>query len=310
MEVMRATITTKRPVRGLVIGVLRPPAVERRWILINAEPRLDTDGDVEEVLCTLQDMTERRALDEQLRQSQRMEAVGQLAGGIAHDFNNLLMAISGYAEMVKRGLLGGTAKVADLDQILTAVRRATTLIQQLLAFGRRQVLRPTAIDVNEVVRDSESLLRQLVRSPLEFYIDLSPDSQTVLVDRGQLEQIILNLVLNARDAMPQGGSLWVSTRTVTPGAPLLTPGLTVPALGAVLLVVRDSGVGMSESVRARVFEPFFTTKAVGKGTGLGLSSVYGTVRQSRGEVWIESEPGNGTTVYVMLPATAAPRVDV
>lgn len=297
-------IRTRQPVHNVVMGVYRPRARDRVWLLVNADPSCRPDGAVEEVLCSFQDITERRTLEDRLRHSQRMEAVGQLAGGVAHDFNNLLTAIIGYAALAQADLARGAPRSEDIEEIRKAADRAAALTQQLLAFGRRQMLRPVLLDVNLVVHEAGRLLARLLGEDIRIRTELAGDLGLVKVDRGQLEQVIVNLAVNARDAMPRGGTLSIRTRTARAGAPGLPPGIEVPPAGGVLLALQDTGVGMDEATLSRAFEPFFTTKALGKGTGLGLSTVYGIVRQSGGDVRIESAPGQGTTVTVCLPLAA------
>jgi PAS domain S-box-containing protein len=237
------------------------------------------------------DVTERRALEEQLRQSQKMDVVGHLAAGIAHDFNNLLTIIAGTSEfLLRRGVLDKDAR-ACIEEIDAASQRAAALTRQLLAFGRQQVLSPRVLDVNEVVRETSKLLARLLPTSVEMELSLDADVLAVYVDRSVLEQVLLNLVVNARDAMPEGGTLTI--RTGLDG-------------GHVLLVVGDTGIGMTSEVRARAFDPFFTTKAAGHGTGLGLSTVYGLVHQSGGDVSVESSPGAGAVFTVRLPRTSEP----
>jgi PAS domain S-box-containing protein len=301
-------IATRRPVRNVVLGVFRPRTQDRVWLLVNAEPELRPDGEVEEVISTLHDITERRALEAQLRQAQRMEAVGQLAGGIAHDFNNLLTAITGYTALIQESLEPNDPRAEDVEEVRKAAVRAAALTQQLLAFGRRQLLQPVVLDINLVVREAERLLRRLLGEDIAIETRLSTGVGRVLVDRGQLEQVIVNLAVNARDAMPRGGTLVISTRNADAATLPPVAGRDLSVEGAVVLQVSDSGTGMDEATRARAFEPFFTTKEIGKGTGLGLSTVYGIVRQSGGDVWIESEIGKGTVVTVSLPRSAAPEV--
>ena len=271
-------------------------------------------------IVIVDDITERRraeegmrALEAQLRQAQKMEAVGQLAGGIAHDFNNLLTAIKGYAHV---GLLGldeasaepgsgeGAAAVAsvrsDLREIAAAADRAASLTAQLLAFSRRQVLQPVTLDLNARATAMEGMVRRLIGEHIDVRLDLRAHPGHVRADPSQVEQVLLNLVLNARDAMPGGGRLTIGTADESPEA--------ASAGDYVALVVRDTGVGMDEATMTRVFEPFFTTKEVGKGTGLGLSTVYGIVKQSGGDVRLESAPGRGTAVTVFLPAADGPAV--
>jgi two-component system cell cycle sensor histidine kinase/response regulator CckA len=195
----------------------------------------------------------------------------------------------------------------DVREIIKAADKAATLTQQLLAYGRRQARQPELLDLNEVVRDTTRLLRNLMGARIDCRFELADDAGRVLVDRGQLEQVLVNLVVNSRDAMPEGGTLTVRTTRVAADSKRLPAGFELPPAGGALISVSDTGGGMSDAVRKRAFDPFFTTKDVGKGTGLGLASVYGIVQQSRGDVWIESEVGGGTTVHVVLPAQAQAR---
>jgi PAS domain S-box-containing protein len=305
MHPVSLAIASRKPVRNVVMGVLRPRTRDRVWLLVSAEPQLTAEGTIREVFCTFHDVTERRELEAQLRQSHRMEAVGQLAGGVAHDFNNLLTAITGYADLLRSNFGPGDPRGEDVAEIGKAANRAAALTRQLLAFGRRQLLQPVVLDVNAVVHDAERLLRRLLGEDIAIRSALAPDLGQVRVDRGQLEQVIVNLAVNARDAMPTGGALTITTRNARPDSAGMPSGLEVPTDGLVLLEIRDTGTGMEEATRLRAFEPFFTTKEVGKGTGLGLSTVYGIVRQSGGDVWIDSAPGRGTVVTVALPRVPA-----
>jgi nitrogen-specific signal transduction histidine kinase/CheY-like chemotaxis protein len=254
-------------------------------------------------VCT--DITDRKSLEEQVRQSLKLEAIGQLAGGIAHDFNNLLTVITGYAETLLAAVDPADANFADIVEIRRAAERAAVLTQQLLAFSRKQVLRPTLVDANEIVRDISGMIARLIGGNIELTVHGGHAPMTVLADRGQMEQVLLNLAVNARDAMPGGGRLEMLTRVadVSESEALhlypMRPGRYV------LLSVRDTGVGMSPEVRARAFEPFFTTKPVGEGTGIGLSTVYGIVKQSGGFIFVDSEPGHGTRFDVYLPLATA-----
>ena len=254
----------------------------------------------------LRDITQRKHLESQLRQSQKMEAMGQLAGGIAHDFNNLLTAIRASAELLLEELPSGQLR-ADAEEIRLASDRAAALTRQLLAFSRKQVLRPGIIDLNVVVGSIETLLRRVISQQVTLSVVTSDDPAWVLADAGQLEQILVNLAVNARDAMPHGGTISIATAVVS-GTALpssVPPRPELQALGhAVLLSVHDNGTGMDDAVRARAFEPFFTTKELGLGSGLGLATVNGIVDQSGGSVAIESTPHVGTTVYIALPFTA------
>jgi two-component system, cell cycle sensor histidine kinase and response regulator CckA len=258
-------------------------------------------------LQTAHDVAQRAELEyhrsrEQLaQQAQKMEAVGQLAGGIAHDFNNLLTVISGHCEMMQSDVPAGSVLSDDLTQVRRAAERAAALTRQLLAFGRRQLLQPKRLDVNRVVTSVEPMLRRVIGADIKIDVELELDNCVVVADEGQLEQVIVNLAVNARDAMPRGGTLRISTGTSRVDTPLLLGDSTVPRGDYVTLAVQDSGVGMDAATRSRVFEPFFTTKEVGKGTGLGLATVYGIVKQSRGYVTLASEPGFGSTFSIFFP---------
>ncbi|HEX3704949.1 MAG TPA: ATP-binding protein [Vicinamibacterales bacterium] len=272
----------------------------------NAVGTFNDRGDLTKITGFLVDRTATRELETQLRQAQRLEAVGQLAGGIAHDFNNLLTVIIGSAELIRSDPEYRPSGEPDpLDELTKAARRAAGLTQQLLAFSRRQVLQPREVDLNAALRHVHSMLRRLIHDHVVLIVDLDPRVGRVRVDPGQLDQVVMNLVMNASDAMPMGGTTTVTTANVTlddedvAQHPYVRPGHYVA------LTVRDTGSGMDEATRARVFEPFFTTKPEGKGTGLGLSTVYGIVKQSGGYVWIASEPGAGTTVKICLPAVVS-----
>jgi signal transduction histidine kinase/ActR/RegA family two-component response regulator len=254
----------------------------------------------EEVLELIaEDITDRRQLEEQLRQAQKMDAVGRLAGGVAHDFNNLLMVINGYTEVLLEQLAAGSAMYHKVQSIQQAADRAATLTRQLLAFSRKQLLELKVVDVNTVVGDMERLLRPLIGENIELITRLSTETGHTRADAGQLEQVIMNLVVNAKDAMPEGGKLTVQSADVTVRHDsehrFIQPGRYA------VISVSDTGHGMDKETQSRIFEPFFTTKEKGKGTGLGLSTVYGIVKQSNGYVFAQSEPGAGTTFYVYLP---------
>jgi signal transduction histidine kinase/ActR/RegA family two-component response regulator len=250
-----------------------------------------------------EDALQRRlALEEQLRHSQKMEAVGRLAGGIAHDFNNLLTAIIGYAEIVMVSLGPDDSRRADAEEIARAAMRAADLTRQMLAFSRRQILQPQVIDLHATLTRIEPMLRRVIGEDIVLTIVSRAVRPHVQVDPSQIEQVIMNLVVNARDAMPNGGRLTLETYDVT-----LDEGSwphDLPSGQYVVLAVSDTGVGMTSETRARVFEPYFTTKAMGKGTGLGLSTAYGIVRQSEGHIQVFSEPGQGTTFRISLPRAA------
>ena len=253
------------------------------------------------VVINARDVTERRSLERQLLQSQKMEAVGRLAGGVAHDFNNLLTAILGYAGLLLDGLPTLSPLRPDLDEIRNAANRAAGLTRQLLAFSRKQVLELRVLDVNQLVGEMDRLLRRLLGEDIDVATKLDGAVGAVRGDASQLEQVIVNLAVNARDAMPAGGKLTIETRNVELDDQYARAHVPVPPGAYVLIAVSDTGTGMSPETLSHVFEPFFTTKEVGKGTGLGLATVYGIVKQSGGYVWCYSEPGQGTTFKVYLP---------
>ncbi|MEZ5101303.1 MAG: ATP-binding protein [Thermoleophilia bacterium] len=255
------------------------------------------------LLATLHDLTDRRRLENELRQSQKMEAIGQLAGGVAHDFNNLLTAISGYTELLLLKLRDGDPGRRDAEEVRRAAQRAATLTQQLLAFSRRQMLRPRPLDLNAVIDGMDAMLRRLIGEHIELVSVPAQDLGQVSADPGQLEQVMLNLAVNARDAMPDGGKLVLETAKVTLDKSQARRHGVEPG-EYVVLAVSDTGCGMDDETRARIFEPFFTTKEQGKGTGLGLATVYGIVTQSGGAVGVESAPGAGSRFTVLLPRLA------
>jgi len=243
-----------------------------------------------------------RRSEEKLRQSMKMEAVGKLAGGVAHDFNNLLSVITGYSELLLTRIDSRNPARGEIEQIHKAGERAAALTQQLLAYSRRQVMNPKMLRMDEVVENLGKMLRWLIGEDIDFATETQEDLWTVLADPGQIEQILMNLCINARDAMPAGGKLVVSTLNVTLEAPLVERELTIPPGRYATLQVADNGSGMDEEILSRIFEPFFTTKDQGKGTGLGLATVYGIVKQSEGYIRVVSTPGEGTTFSVYLPA--------
>jgi two-component system cell cycle sensor histidine kinase/response regulator CckA len=262
-------------------------------------------------LQTAHDVAQRAELEyhrsrEQLaQQAQKMEAVGQLAGGIAHDFNNLLTVISGHCQMMQADAPPGSTLSDDLTQVRRAADRAAARTRQLLAFGRRQLLQPKRLDVNRVVGAVEPMLRRVIGADITISVELAPDTGVIVADEGQLEQVIVNLAVNARDAMPKGGTLRIMTSNAYVDTALLSGDSTVPSGDYVSLAVQDTGVGMDAATRSRVFEPFFTTKEMGKGTGLGLATVYAIVKQSRGYVTLVSAPGVGSTFRLYIPREAA-----
>lgn len=243
-----------------------------------------------------------RQAEAQLRQSQKMEAIGRLAGGVAHDFNNLLTVIRGYSELILTRLPQGDPMRRDMEEVKKAADRAAGLTKQLLAFSRRQIVSAKVVDLNAVIKNMDGMLRRLVGEDIiEVWTDLEEEVWPIKADPGQIEQVIMNLAVNARDAMPTGGRLTIETRNVTVTKETHRGKVALEEGAYVMLAIKDSGHGMSEEVQAHLFEPFFTTKESGKGTGLGLSTVYGIVRQSGGMIGIESEPGQGTTCTIFFP---------
>ena len=253
------------------------------------------------VLWIARDITERRTLEEQLRQSAKMEAVGRLAGGVAHDFNNLLTAISTNADLALSAIAGGSDIREELGQIKRAAERATALTRQLLAFSRRQMLQPRLLDINAVVAEAGGFLARLIGEHIELVTHLDADTWPVVADAGQLTQVVMNLAVNARDAMPNGGILTITTGNIDVTEPLAAKHRGLGIGEYVVLTLRDTGAGMDRRTQERVFEPFFTTKEQGRGTGLGLATVYGIVKQSNGYIQLTSTPGRGTAFWIFLP---------
>jgi len=249
------------------------------------------------------DITERKRLEEQLIQSQKMEAVGRLAGGVAHDFNNLLTAIGGYSQLLMQSAKDDKVR-GDAEQIKKAADRAAELTQQLLAFSRRQMLRPEILDLNALVAEMAKLLPRILGEDVRLAVDLAPDLNRVKVDPAQIHQVIVNLAVNARDAMPRGGCLTIQTKNIELDEKSTTAHLHVAPGSYVMLIMTDTGCGMDAQTLSQAFDPFFTTKPKGQGTGLGLSTAYGIIKQSGGYIWATSTPGEGTTFEILLPATA------
>lgn len=246
---------------------------------------------------------EKEHLEEQLRQAQKMEAIGQLAGGVAHDFNNILCAIIGFGTLLEMGMSKEDPSRRHLEQILSAADRATSLTQGLLTFSRKQIINPHPADLNAIVQHIEKMLKRLISEDIELHISLSGKELSTLVDTGQIDQVLLNLATNARDAMPTGGTLTIVTEEAPLPDDLLADSSALPTTRYALLSVSDTGAGMDKETREKIFEPFFTTKDIGKGTGLGLSMVYGIVKQHNGHIAVNSAPGKGTTFLIYLPLT-------
>jgi PAS domain S-box-containing protein len=280
----------------------------QKTILSSAVPIRGAENEILGAIIVNQDVTERRAAEdalrrseEQLRQAQKMEAVGQLAGGIAHDFNNLLTGVLTYCDLILQEVRQGDPIRSDVEQIRHAGQRAAGLTRQLLAFSRRQVLQPRVLSLNSTVTELDGMLRRLISADISLETELDPALWYVLADPGQIEQVLVNLVVNARDAMPQGGRITVTTANRQyPGAGMERPNGVRPG-SYVALTVADTGQGMEPHIQARIFDPFFTTKEPGKGTGLGLSTVYGIVEQSGGHIGVETAPGRGATFTIHLP---------
>jgi two-component system cell cycle sensor histidine kinase/response regulator CckA len=271
------------------------------WRIGNTFPLLNADGSVDCGVNLNIDITERKRLEEQFRQAQKMEAVGLLAGGIAHDFNNLLTAINGFARLIQSRLAPDDPCYELTGKILGAGQRAADLVRQLLTFSRKQVIEPRVLDLNDAVVNMDKMLRRVIGEDIELETFPAPDLWPVKVDPTQIEQVIVNLAVNARDAMPYGGTLIIETANVTLDQDYAHQHAEATPGEHVLLAISDTGIGMSGEVQAHIFEPFFTTKEVGKGTGLGLATVYGVVKQSGGHIQVHSEEGDGTTFKIYLP---------
>jgi two-component system, cell cycle sensor histidine kinase and response regulator CckA len=264
------------------------------------------DGGSVSYSIVIRDTTERKRLEAQLRQAAKMEAVGQLAGGVAHDFNNLLTVINCHVEMLREDSKDSPTQLEDINEIGEAAKRAESLTRQLLGFSRKQIQQPKVLDLNESIKGMEKMLRRLVTEDIDLVVKPMPIAAHVCADPGQLDQLLMNLVVNASDAMPQGGTLTVEVTRVELEEPYFRERGVRPVVGSYVgLFVSDTGVGMDTGTQSRIFEPFFTTKGVGKGTGLGLATVYGIVKQSGGFIWVYSEVGHGTTFKVYLPHVAA-----
>ena len=272
-----------------------------RWIWDRGFPIRDKAGRLTHYVGVAQDVTERKRLENQLRQSQKMEAMGRLAGGVAHDFNNLLTIINGYSDLALEGLSSNDPLRGYLAEIRKAGDRATSLTRQMLAFSRQQVLAPRVLNLNALVADMENMLRRLIGEDIHLATLQDAGLGLVKADPGQVDQVLINLAVNAREAMPHGGRLSIETANVDLDDAYAGRHAAVSPGRYVMLAVSDTGIGMNEATQAQIFEPFFTTKEPGKGTGLGLAMVYGTVKQSGGFIWVYSEPGRGATFKIYLP---------
>jgi two-component system cell cycle sensor histidine kinase/response regulator CckA len=301
VQATRDIVTHGKPANS-VFRVIQPDK-SIRWVRARMFPVFDGRR-VYRLVGLVEDITQVHLTEQQYRQAQRMEAVGRLAGGVAHDFNNLLTAILGYTELAMFDLDAESPTVGYLREISKAGESAVSLTRQLLAFSRRQILQPQVIDLNQVVQRMDSLLQRLIGEDIALRMSLSTPLEQVHADSGQLEQVIMNLAVNARDAMPEGGQLTIETANIHIGHDYVTQHPGARPGPHVMLAVSDTGVGMDAITQRRLFEPFFTTKDPGRGTGLGLATVYGIVKQSNGSVWVYSEVGHGSTFKIYLPAVA------
>jgi signal transduction histidine kinase/CheY-like chemotaxis protein len=261
----------------------------------------DEDGKLTQIKGYLYDITAHKRTEEQFWLAQKMEAIGRLAGGVAHDFNNLLSVINGYSDLAMHRLPKEHALQKDLSMVFQAGKKAESLTRQLLAFSRRQILQPRVIDLNSLINDLEKMLLRIIGEDIELITRIDSDLGAVKADPTQLEQVLMNLAVNSRDAMPQGGKLIIETQNIVFSTDMVQERVTMSAGNYVMLAVTDTGGGMDEETRSNIFEPFFTTKEKGKGTGLGLSTVYGIIKQTGGYIWVYSEIDKGTTFKIYLP---------
>ncbi len=294
-------LATHQPQPATTIGVRRADG-RMAWGVFTTTPLSDPEsGEMTGAVVSFLDVTERKHLEEQLRQSQKMEAVGRLAGGIAHDFNNLLTAIVGYSQLLLGRLEARNPMQEELEEIRKAGERAASLTRQLLAFSRKELLQPQVLDLNALVANIDKMLRRLIGEHIELVTMFGPQLERIEADPAQLEQVVLNLVVNARDAMPQGGRIVIETKNMDLDEAYAHQRIGVSPGRYVMLAVSDEGCGMDAETLKHIFEPFYTTKHATEGTGLGLSTVYGVVKQNRGNIWVYSEVGRGTTFKVYLP---------
>lgn len=280
----------------------------RREVLLSSNMVCDQDGNLLHSTSVQWDVTEQKKLEEQLRQAQKMEAIGRLAGGVAHDFNNILMAILGHGELILSDLAEADPLRQDVLQIRECAQRAATLTRQLLTFSRKQVLQPGNLDLNAIVLGMDRMLRRIIGEDVELHTVLAPELGIIRADPGQVEQVILNIVVNSRDAMPRGGRLTIETAEVELGEEYVSAQVSPGRY--VMLAISDTGCGIEKEIQDNIFEPFFTTKEVGKGTGLGLAAVYGIVKQAAGHIQVDSEAGAGTTIRIYLPIVNEPAEEV
>jgi PAS domain S-box-containing protein len=305
-----ATITAGETWQGRMVNKRKDGSLYTEETTIS--PVRNAEGEIVHFVAVKRDITEhlrdsqeKARLQAQLESAQRLEAIGRLAGGVAHDFNNLLNVIKGFGELALRRLHPQDPVYQYIEQIMAAEERAERLTRQLLAFSRKQALEPEVLDLNELIRDVAKMLERLIGEDIALELHLAENLGRVLVDPGQMEQVLMNLAVNARDAMPVGGTLVIETANVTLDEAYTASHAEVEPGDYVLMAVSDTGIGMDEKVKAQIFEPFFTTKDRDRGTGLGLSTVYGIVKQSRGSIWVYSEVGQGTTFKIYLPVTEA-----
>jgi two-component system cell cycle sensor histidine kinase/response regulator CckA len=298
-EPIRLRIVDADTETGALVATLLSDYTGREYVVESVPPVSEALRESEAQLAAV--LADRERLERQFYQAQKMETVGQLAGGIAHDFNNILTAIVGFGTLVAEQVSDNDAASRNAAEILAAANRASALTRQLLAFGRRQVLHPTKVNLNQTVHSLAGMLRQLIGENIDLRIICAPDLPPIRADLSQLESALANLVVNARDAMPRGGRLTIETADVTLDDDYCTTHVGVRAGRYARLSVSDNGMGMSQEVQSRIFEPFFTTKESGKGSGLGLATVYGIVKQSGGNIWVYSEEGLGATFKMYLP---------
>jgi two-component system cell cycle sensor histidine kinase/response regulator CckA len=297
----RAVMSSQRPAYIAEEPATHAKTGETRWFQTVKVPLLSQDGSTPQVLGVATDITKRKQLEEQFRQAHKMEAVGRLAGGVAHDFNNVLTIIRAQTEFLLADLGPDSPRRADVLEIQSAADRAAAFTRQLLAFSRRQLLQPEVLELNAIITGMDMMVRRLVGEDVVLLTKLHPDLPRICADPCQLQQVILNLAVNSRDAMPRGGTLLIETAVVELDEHYPRQHPSARSGVHVVLAVTDTGCGMDGATRSRIFEPFFTTKEPGKGTGLGLSTVYGIVKQSGGHIWVYSEPGRGTTFKLYFP---------